>query len=378
MLKIVSFETTMAYVAKLLCLVCSMISSLSVYGERIYVNTNNGYRIFNYEISEFSERNLICYTSFDKMMATKIHITISSIGGASYLALVERKCYVQCEYTTKEENGRIVGNVTQVAFDDMFRFVVSGTSNSLDEIKQSGPPSGFIMIQMDPLTYSYMNRSATGSSFMDHMKRSLEIFTTKHKNRGNVTVRNDIYCPMLEVDIFPYYLRWNYHILYKNLEVVNCHRNRTGAYWNETQLQAARKEAKKTTKIFNSHQDRKNISKNYEDLLIKLTNTSNLHTVADSFENLIQANDSLGEQDNVGATNTVLEKLEEFLLSKELGSNGSAEEVRQTFAFRVEDLKKTSSSGIMLFDKLDEGDKLKLSSLASNASLNNVVKSNPR
>jgi hypothetical protein len=199
-------------------------------------------------------------------------------------------------------------------------------------------------------------------------------------------VRSTKFCPSIKQFEIPFTGYGSIYRLDQNSNI-KCEGNfYVGAYWNEEQLQKLQQNIlerpqsilKLQNSTFDSISGIKSFAENLKNL--DFIREKELPIIADKFDLLVMDVNGIlkGAKKSQNTSNELLANLDSVLVNTSLATD-FAQEVRENFAARVEDIQKTGSAGILMMDNATSADSNNtLVPLSLESNLNNVKSSSPR
>jgi hypothetical protein len=160
----------------------------------------------------------------------------------------------------------------------------------------------------------------------------------------------------------------------------------TGVYWHEKELQKREEEVlrlQRVIKLNYSALDNNDAIQDFSSTLVSLSylKSQEVKTVANNFNLLLFADKNIWNEDEQKTSNSLLAKLETLLGNISLVSEEEKVQVEQeNFAVRVEDIKKTGTTGVLVSDiaSIGESSRLKMESLNQSHGIGNMLYTLPR
>lgn len=351
----------------------------------------------------FSEINLVCFQSDNQSMERAKRVSPERINRTkglqtdsnTYRLKVSKEGYVQCSYKPWGKT-LATSNMVFIRFGNIHVSVAKLNQNVTVKWLQSAIGVDNFQVRQLSADKTVFHLNSKKYSSKEPLSDRIILLKAKKLLEEKLEppvvleyVRSTKYCSAIEKFDIPFTgYGLNYHL--DQHSSIKCEGNfYVGAYWNEEQLQKLQaimiERSQSVLQLQNSTLNSTDGLQSFADNLLKLEfiREQELPILANKFDLLVMDESGIlkGGKKSHNISNELLANLDSVLVNTSLVSD-FAQEVRENFAARVEDFKKTGSAGILLMDNVTTADSnntsQELVTLSLESNLYNVLNSSPR
>lgn len=347
----------------------------------------------------FLEVNLLCLQNNNQSMERAKRVPFARVNqrrgfgsdSNTYKLVVQREGYVQCSYKPWGKT-LAASNMVFIRFGNIHVSVAKLNQNvTVKWLQSTIGVDDFRVRQLaaDTTIFHFTSKYLSKEPISDRyiMLKAKKMLEEKIMQPLIVEyVRSTKFCPSIKQFEIPFTGYGSIYRLDHNFDI-KCEGNfYVGAYWNEEQLQKLQQNIierpqsilKLQNSTFDSISGIKSFAENLKNL--DFIREKELPIIADKFDLLVMDVNGIlkGAKKSQNTSNELLANLDSVLVNTSLATD-FAQEVRENFAARVEDIQKTGSAGILMMDNATSADSNEtLVPLSLDSNLNNVKSSSPR